>query len=211
MEDFINTRGANRNDIFIFLSPHNDFSIIKNLASIGLFVEKFETNVLFLTPANYVKNLFALSPRIYRKIYNTEAIKIDKNKELKRFSDLISVIPPIEKILKHYDSKKEFIDDLKVNNFHIKRTVTRSQIQSENIYNEEGQNLFDLVRKSENNKFVLFGNPGSGKSAELHSIANKLWENFEDFKFVPIYKKLKHFSSTNEIEISYPKVLNNDL
>ncbi len=204
LEDFINTRGANKNDIFIFLSPHNNFSNIKNLASTGLFVEKFETNVLFLTPANYVKNLFALSPRIYRKIYNAEAIEIDKNKELKRFSDLISIIPPIKKMLKHNDSKKEFIDDLKVNNFHIKRTVSRSQIQSENIYNEEGQNLFDLVRKSEKNKFILLGNPGSGKSAELHNIANKLWENFKDFKFIPIYKKLKYFSSTNEIEKILP-------
>lgn len=79
------------------------------------------------------------------------------------------------------------------------------QIDSDQVNNlipfEEEEiniNLLDLINKED--KILLLGNPGIGKTTELKRTFEVLWDNKDKLQIIPIYLNLKNFRNSRTIE-----------
>lgn len=63
---------------------------------------------------------------------------------------------------------------------------------------EDRITLIDFLEN--NDRIVLLGNPGVGKSTELEEVFNKLWENIDINQEIPIFVNIKNFTLTTTIE-----------
>ncbi|WP_398456057.1 NACHT domain-containing NTPase [Sphingobacterium thalpophilum] len=62
--------------------------------------------------------------------------------------------------------------------------------------------LLDLIK--DNDRIVLLGNPGIGKTTELQNTFNILWESIEETEMLPIFINIKYFRQTSTIEDLIP-------
>lgn len=117
------------------------------------------------------------------------------------------------------DQKKEFeipeIKDLQISDFtfniklkedyHEERLIRNNyQITQEDRLKflleekEIGQSLIEILRNE--NRIVILGSPGIGKTKELQNLFLKLWANKEESRIVPFYLNIKNFTSNTNFE-----------
>lgn len=62
--------------------------------------------------------------------------------------------------------------------------------------------LLDLIK--DNDRIVLLGNPGIGKTTELQNTFDILWDSIEETEILPIFINIKYFRQTSTIEDLIP-------
>jgi hypothetical protein len=93
--------------------------------------------------------------------------------------------------------------DVKTYDFLLERFYVENE--NKNNANEKkffGENhkkfaLVNIIEK--NDKIILLGNPGLGKTVELEKLANYLWGS-QDNDFIPIFRNLKNFTNLDTFE-----------
>lgn len=93
----------------------------------------------------------------------------------------------------------QYIEDIENEAYYVDR-IYRDDTRTYSVLDffddtPKGEGIGDILAKEE--KIVVLGNPGLGKSFELRKLAIELWENGEG---IPIYRNLKNFTETNTIE-----------
>lgn len=125
---------------------------------------------------------------------NIENLNLNSKDE---FDDLL--LPKILKNNLTENDKTKFVD-VKTTDFLLDRFYFENEKNDIVNFFNENQNkiaLVDIIKN--NNKVILLGNPGLGKTIELESFANYLWNNKED-EYIPIFRNLKNFTTINTIE-----------
>jgi len=113
------------------------------------------------------------------------------------FDDLL--LPKILKSNLTENDKTKFVD-VKGTDFLLDRFYFENEKNDIVNFFNENQNkitLVDIIKN--NNKVILLGNPGLGKTVELECFANDLWNDKED-DYVPVFRNLKNFTTVNTIE-----------
>lgn len=113
------------------------------------------------------------------------------------FDDL--TLPEILKSNLTESDKTNFVD-IKGKDFLLDRFYFENEDNDLlNFFNENKNKLtlFEIIQN--NNKGILLGNPGLGKTVELECLANDLWNN-KELEYVPILRNLKNFTAVNTIE-----------
>ena len=90
---------------------------------------------------------------------------------------------------------------MKNEKYYEVRNIIKSDKKGLNLYFDEVDNsktLEDII--FENNKIVLLGNPGIGKSEELENLFNVLWDKIDESGIIPFSINLKNFRSVNNFE-----------
>ncbi|WP_420572928.1 NACHT domain-containing protein [Kordia sp.] len=145
---------------------------------------------------NYKRKIFSLGTILNRIEGKVDSIgsKVD---------DMYGVLIP--------SKKKKIKSDLNKEDFIEKITLKEGLIERK-FYNEQNQKAKGLsysFNESENdigikeliereNKIVILGNPGSGKTTELERLAINVWNDNAN-KFIPIYRNLKSFTNQDTI------------
>jgi len=92
------------------------------------------------------------------------------------------------------------------NNYYEPRFISKTNNNSLDLFFEEKNNVKTLKEYIfEYDKIVLLGNPGIGKTKELESLFDTLWDEKETTSLMPFSINLKNFRPINEFEdlISY--------
>ncbi len=113
------------------------------------------------------------------------------------FEDLL--LPKILKSSLTENDKTKFVN-IKTTDFLLDRFYFENEKNDIINFFNENQNkvaLVDIIKKQ--NKVILLGNPGLGKTVELERFANDLWKDKED-DYVPVFRNLKNFTTINTIE-----------
>jgi hypothetical protein len=126
-----------------------------------------------------------------------------ENLNLTSKDELDDILLP--KILKNdlIESDKIKYVDVKSYDFLIERfyleNENKNNANKNNFFDEnhEKLTLVDIIEK--NDKIILLGNPGLGKTVELEQLASYLWSN-KDNGFVPIFRNLKNFTTLDTFE-----------
>jgi len=112
---------------------------------------------------------------------------------------------PTRKVLVVDEEKITLIGNLKLEEFYIprffsKKTAKESSVPSDKT--SEGLQLSKIFEKED--KIVLLGNPGIGKTTELKRFAQELWKTGETADFVPIHQSLRNFTYSSAIDDYLP-------
>jgi hypothetical protein len=191
------------NDLFIAISPRANFKNSDNSEKASPFLnEKFSFKSYFIDNTNGVTQLFALNDECYKEIYKKDIdFVFDRKEQLKKFRDIIFSRKPFKKIYLTEKNRNNFIGEIKSNTNYIPRYLTNNFNNNElsffKILNLNLQSLKDILEVE--NKVLLLGNPGLGKSTELKEFAISKWKIGEQDSFVPIFRNLKNFTISNEI------------
>ncbi|WJS94356.1 hypothetical protein NYQ10_19930 [Flavobacterium johnsoniae] len=125
---------------------------------------------------------------------NIENLNLNSTDE---FDELL--LPKILKSTLSESDKIKFVD-IKDNDFLLNRFYFENENNDIlNFFNENQNTLTLLNILKNNNKVILLGNPGLGKTVELECFANEIW-NDKDNEFVPVFRNLKNFTAVNTIE-----------
>ncbi len=207
MELETNYQLNSKNDVFIAISPKTNFSNRNEPDKIQPFWKsKFPFKIELLEKSNHVKNIFALNPTLYKKIYNEDlSFKIDINKEIERFKSIIFSIDILTTFLNEND-KLQFIGKIKPNENFIKRTLVNNNSKEFHLY-YRGKIIEDVLDKE--NYIAILGNPGTGKTCLLQQIACMYWKEGEQNSYTPIYRNLRNFSSRETLKNYLPQKLKN--
>jgi hypothetical protein len=198
-------------DLVLFISPKRNFTNIFEETRNKPFFESLinsQFKVSFLTPETDVEKYFSLYPEIYRKAYQKDAPSLTENERveiLKQFDKFIFSDKNLQKIVIDEQDKEQYIGNIKVDRYHIKRSVRENQKrESEFDYTISGKKTIFSVIKANNLGVVLLGNPGFGKTSELKRLAIKLWITRDRINIIPTYKILKNFTVNSSIEDFLP-------
>jgi len=85
--------------------------------------------------------------------------------------------------------------------FYENRSIQSTENKSSSFFLEElvgGNSLIKSV--SENDKIILLGNPGIGKTTELLNLFDELWDKISENGLFPFFINLKNFRSINKFE-----------
>ncbi|WP_415831454.1 NACHT domain-containing protein, partial [Flavobacterium terrigena] len=196
------------NDLFIAISPRANFKNADNSEKTSPVInDKFSFKTYLLDKSNYINELFALNDEFYRDIYNKDVnFPLDRAKEIERFKAIIFSRKPFKKIFLTEKNKTDFIGVINSNTNYLPRFLSTS-LNSEDLYlfnrlSNNLQSLDDILQVE--NKVLLLGNPGLGKSTELKEFALSKWKLGEQITFIPIFRNLKNFTANNKIEDFLP-------
>ncbi len=201
-------------DILIFLSPKVQFSNPYNDTRLVEFYERFDVPIEFLTPDNSVEELIALDESIYKSIYGeVPKFKVDRNEKIEWFKKFIFSSKPLKKIVLNESDRISYITNITLIENYIERTICKASDSREvrYFYNSKHDNsLINLCNSFLNSKnqdsegIVILGNPGLGKSIELKNLAIHFWENYNSIKWVPFYREIRTFTSSDKISDYLP-------
>lgn len=200
-------------DLFLAINSKSIFANKHNYEKIKPFFQsKFGFPIKFLDSTNKIKDIFALNEDFYKEIYGEfPEEKPNKEKTIERFRSILFSTKTLKPIILKNTHKESYLGNVRINPNYISRRI--SQIKTTN---EEENTLFHLIDGGENkstletiletnNKIVLLGNPGLGKTTELSQFALNQWKTGEQTDFTPIFIDLKNFTITNEILDFLPK------
>lgn len=198
-------------DLALFISPRRKFSNIFEETRNRPFLESLanaQFKVAFLSPDTDVEKYFALYPEIYRKAYNIDAPILNEEEReeiLNQFDKFIFSNKNLQKIIIDESDKYRYIGKIEVDKYHIKRSLRESQ-KKEYEYYMSISNQKTLLSEIDTNKtgIILLGNPGYGKTSELQQLAIELWEKREITNIIPVFKSLKNFTFSSQIEDFLP-------
>lgn len=191
------------NDLFIAISPRSNFKNADNSEKTSpVLNEKFSFKSYLLDKSNGIDRLFALNDEYYKEIYKKDIdFTFDRVKELEVFKSIIFSRKPFKKIYLTEKDRINFIGKINSNTNYLTRFLTSSFNNGElSLFSRINSNLqsLDDVLKVEN-KVLLLGNPGLGKSTELKEFAISKWIIGEQDNFLPIFRNLKNFTFNSEI------------
>ena len=120
---------------------------------------------------------------------NIENLNLNSKDE---FEDLL--LPKVLKSNLTENDKIKFVD-VKVPDFLLDRFYFENEKNDIVNFFSENQNQLSLANILKNqNKVILLGNPGLGKTVELECFANDLWKDKQD-EYVPVFRNLKNFTA----------------
>ena len=213
----------NKNDIALFISPRANFGNNRNPEkSEPVFNNrKFDFYIRLLELNNGVDKLFAIDPNVYEKIYKKKCtLNVDVDYELENFKSILFSRGPLKKIIIRDNDRLKYLTDIQKKEYYITRTLsfTKSAHEEQNsgLFLKDNSNTITLVeatqKLTENNEkvgLVLLGNPGMGKSVELEELSIYYWENREVKNWIPFYREINNFQSTDKISDFLPTEWNN--
>lgn len=157
--------------------------------------------------ANFLTNLFSSKKIVVKNIKqqskvditNIENVNINSIEEFKK---LLSQ----NKVKKTDLTQKDFqklIGDIENEKGIIQREIFNSDKSQNNLMSAFlGKTVLDNTLEKcikTENKVILLGNPGLGKTTELKRLAINFINDAEN-KLIPVYRNLKNFTSSNDIE-----------
>lgn len=205
------------NDIAIFISPRANFGNSKNSEKNERIFNsgKFPFNIQLLEKNNGIESLFATNKKIYKKIYKEDClINVDIENEYEKFKNILFSRGGLRQIQINEVDKQKYIINISRIDHYISRNFTYQQSSSKRKNNSINQyvnelNLFEATQNIlyDNNTdgIILLGNPGSGKSIELQNLAIYLWEQRNNYKWIPFYRPINTFINSSEIIDYLPK------
>lgn len=190
----------------IYDNPYFEYDTLES--ELRTFIEIFEKVLAqYQTAYSYIKeirdaNRYNQEIRILKKIDNgIDDIKQDVA-DIK--SELLSNNSSTRKITKsklEEKDRKSFIFDLVINEKLLNREYNKENSKVDYGYlfaeNNNDKSLLEIIKNK--SKIIILGNPGLGKTTELEQLAVEIWED-KNNEYVPIYKNLKNFTTTNTIE-----------
>lgn len=199
-------------DLFLAINPKSNFKNSDNSEKASnILDEKFLFNSYLLDTSNSIKELFAINRLFYKEIYGKELdFEVDKEKEINRFKNMLSSRKPFKKVFLTENDKLTFLTDIKPNYNYISRYLNEN-LKDENydfsLLYVRNKNKIKTLNQiiQEDDKILILGNPGLGKSTELKQFALSRWNLGEQLDFTPIFRNLKNFTSHNSIEDFLPK------
>lgn len=193
------------NDLFIAINPKSNFANEDNSEKLSpVLSNKFPFSYYALDLSNGVKELFALDKVFFEELYEEEvSFEVDEEKELNRFKNIIFSRKPFKKIIIKAEDKMKLIGDFSLEKNYIERTFSEELRKEDSYFKDDSKALHTLLN-DESHIFVL-GNPGSGKSTELVKLALSNWNEGEVTSYIPIFKSLKNFTSTDTVETYLPE------
>lgn len=101
--------------------------------------------------------------------------------------------------------KAKFIGDFELTINYLDRSFSNEADTTDYFIREKKKSPLTLsgILNTED-KIFLLGNPGIGKSTELKKFAQQKWITGETTEFIPIFKSLRDFTSTDSIENYLP-------
>ncbi len=154
-----------------------------------------------------IRNVLSSSPlAIFRDIKNSK-INLNFNffnvKSKKELDSILSV-PKLKKEDLIQEDKLKFIGNLEPHKIHINRSYGGQPSDKIPIswfhHSEESfQNLSAITKEEGNDKVIILGSAGLGKTYELEHLALEIWDDKSDPR-IPIYSNFKNFTSQNLIE-----------
>ncbi|QXP68962.1 NACHT domain-containing protein [Polaribacter sp. R2A056_3_33] len=205
------------NDTAIFISPRANFGNSKNSEKNEPIFNsgKFPFNIRLLEKNNGVENLFATNKKIYKKIYKQDClINVDIEKEYEKFQSILFSQGVLRQIQINETDKQKYIINIAKTDHYITRNLIYQQLSSKRENNSTSEyvnelNLFEATQNilydNDTDGIILLGNPGSGKSIELQNLAINLWEQRNDYKWIPFYRPINTFINSSEIVDYLPK------
>lgn len=198
-------------DLFLFISPKKDFSNIFEETRNKPFLEALANGhfkVAVLSPENDIEKYFSLYPEIYKKAYQKEAPVFNESEReeiLNQFDKFIFSDRNLQKIVIDETDKHIYIDNIKEDPFHIKRSVRVVQNREYEYYmaTTDQKTLLSEVYVNDTG-VILLGNPGFGKTSELKQLASELWHSRDRLNIIPFFKSLKNFTTSSKIENFLP-------
>ncbi|OUL60511.1 NACHT domain-containing NTPase, partial [Flavobacterium sp. AJR] len=195
------------NDLFIAINPRSNFSNEDNSEKLSpVLSQKFKFTYYALDISNGIKELFALNNNFYRSVYGEDVnFIVNEEKEIERFKTIIFSRKPFQKIIIKDADKDRFIGYINVDKNNIERYFTEDA-QNNNILfkRDKKENLTLSTILDKEDKIFIIGNPGIGKSTELKKFALQNWKTGDNEKFIPIFKSLKNFTTTDLIADYFP-------
>jgi hypothetical protein len=195
----------NKNDIFIAINSKSKFTNKYNIEKIEPYlISKYNFDIKIFDIDNNIKELFALKPKFYKEIYGEVAPDIlNKVEIINQFKEIIFSTRVLRKIILKEDDKENFIGKINVQPYISRKIIENSISNFEDLFIDEQHTLLKAIEK--NDKILLLGNPGIGKTTELENLALKLWKEGEVDCGIPIFKNLKNFTSNQHIEDYLPE------
>ncbi len=195
-----------QDDLFIAISPKSNFkNSFNSEKSTPLLNSKFPFHCELLEKSNGIERLFALNREIYKSIYGKELdFEIDEEKEIKRFKSIIYSRKPLKKIVLNEDDKTRFLGDIAIPENYIDRNLSKiPNLDTNYLFSSEKTTSLNEILNTED-KIIVLGNPGLGKTVELKNFALSQWKTGEQESYIPIYKNLKNFTELDTIEKYLP-------
>lgn len=196
----------NSNDLFIAINSKSNFKNKDNPEKTKrTFNDKFDFQCQLLDVSNGIKEIFALNPHFYKKLYGEEPdFEIDEKKIIDKFKNIIFANEPFKKVLLKEEDKINFLTEINTQNFFINRYLSKNQNNYDYLLNRDTQyRLEDIV--NDNDKVLILGNPGSGKTTLLKEFSIRNWNVGEQNSATPIYRNLKNFTILDTIEDKLPQ------
>lgn len=198
----------NEDDLFIAINPRSNFKNQENPEKIEPKLNsKYHFNIILLDISNGIKELFSLSDNFFKEIYTENNLDLPENNRIEiinRFKRNIFSKKPLKKIILDDRFKERYIGNLKIDeHFLIREVKLFDNYDLESNFQANKVTLTELL--SVENRIVLLGNPGSGKSTELKKIAIDFWSNKKEVDSIVIFLSLKNFTTTDLIETYLPK------
>jgi hypothetical protein len=221
--DLETTHQFGKNDISLFISPRANFGNNRNPEkSEPIFNNgKFSFNIRLLELNNGVNKLFAIHPDVYQKIYDQECkLDIDEDDEIENFKSILFSRGPLKKIIIKENDKIKYLTDIQPKENYISRTLSIPKFTKEQEkFGQLPENSFQtinlieatykLTEDNEKTGLVILGNPGTGKSVELEELALYYWDLRETKNWVPFYREINNFQTTDSITNFLPNDWNN--
>lgn len=156
--------------------------------------------------ANFLTNLFSRRKiniqhveKSSVKVFNFENVSLNSKEDLKH---LLSQ-SEIEKTDLVQNDFQKLIGDIKIEKGIIQREIFSSDKSQKNLISSFlGKTVLDDTLEKcieTENKVILLGNPGLGKTTELERLAINLI-NDKNNKLIPVYRNLKNFTASHNIE-----------
>ncbi|MDL2141631.1 hypothetical protein QQY79_03790 [Flavobacterium tructae] len=198
-------------DLVLFISPKRNFTNIFEETRNRPFLESLaSTNfkVAFLSPETDIEKYFSLYPDIYKKIYVNDAPILtasDRQQILDQFDKFIFSDQNLRKIIIEENDRNVFIGNIEINPCHIQRSIREEQKSIYEYYLpiSKQKTLLTEIEKCPAG-IILLGNPGYGKTSELRQLAAQLWESRDTQHNIPVFKSLKNFTLSSNIEDFLP-------
>lgn len=110
-----------------------------------------------------------------------------------------------EKISLDINNKGIFLPEISEDEFYEPRLLSFEDNNPNYIHlNELSKLSLEEIARDED-KIVLLGSPGIGKSSELKHFALSIWKEGEQDSYVPIYRNLRTFTSAHTFDNYLPK------
>lgn len=168
------------------------------------------TRILRLKMIKWLKKIiFTKGNGLINISFINNSVKNIKNSDVNILTNQSHSTGSIIEISKLEKSSFQTIDT-GINDYYEERLYDTAKVPDNSFkrslfFEDEQTNLLDIISK--NDKVVLLGNAGVGKTTELKNIFNICWDNREHTDKFPIYIDLKSFRNSNKME-DYIKVSN---
>lgn len=196
-------------DLFIAINPHSHFKNEDNAEKMEpVFDEKFNFKTVFLDRGNKIERFFALNEHIYNQIYSAEpSFTIDPDEEFLRIKAKLFSVKTFKPVILRPTDKDNYLQDITALDGYIKRNFSENVTdQANNFWIPVRLGVTDITNTNE--KIIILGNPGLGKTTELKQFALSKWKEGEQHGRIPIYRNLKNFTASDTIQGLLPHEFN---